>query len=277
LFSEPARFVLHPTDFSPESEAAFAHALRVALTNKAELCLMHVGAKEDTGWERFPPVRQTLQRWGLLEADARRQDVSKLGVGIEKVIVDDRNVGDAISRFTYEHPVDLLVLATEGRRGPAAWLKPSTAETAARKASITTLFVPNGSRGCVALEDGHVTMDQVLVPVDHQPPAEAAIEHGLRAISAFGHEQSKLTLLHVGQESRFPFVRMAEGPWPVTRAARQGKPVTEILAAADESMANLIIMVTKGTEGFLDILRGTTTEQVLRQSPCPVLSVPADF
>ena len=42
-------------------------------------------------------------------------------------------------------------------------------------------------------------------------------------------------------------------------------------------LANLLIMVTKGTDGFLDVLRGTTTEQVLRKAPCPVLSVPASF
>lgn len=32
-------------------------------------------------------------------------------------------------------------------------------------------------------------------------------------------------------------------------------------------------MATKGHEGFLDALRGTTTERVLRQAECPVLAV----
>lgn len=34
--------VFHPTDFSPASEVAFAHALRLALDAKAELHIMHV-------------------------------------------------------------------------------------------------------------------------------------------------------------------------------------------------------------------------------------------
>ena len=127
------------------------------------------------------------------------------------------------------------------------------------------------------MEDGQVTMDQVLIPIDHDPPSESAIERGLRAIEAYGHDRSKLTLLHVGPESEFPDVQVPVGPWQVDRAAREGNPVSEILAAADECAANLLIMATKGSEGFLDILRGTTTEQVLRQAPCPVLSVPADY
>ena len=118
-------------------------------------------------------------------------------------------------------------------------------------------------------------MDQVLIPVDHSPPCTAAIARGLRAVEAYGNEQSRITLLHVGDESQFPDVQVPSGPWQVVRTARQGEPVAEILAAAEQCGANVLVMVTAGTDGLLDVLRGTTTEQVLRQAPCPVLSVPA--
>jgi nucleotide-binding universal stress UspA family protein len=39
--------------------------------------------------------------------------------------------------------------------------------------------------------------------------------------------------------------------------------------------ANLIAMPTAGHHGFLDAVRGSTTERVLRHAPCPVLAVPA--
>lgn len=42
-----ARFVVHPTDFSPASELAFAHALRLAVTSKGRLTLLHVGDGAD--------------------------------------------------------------------------------------------------------------------------------------------------------------------------------------------------------------------------------------
>jgi nucleotide-binding universal stress UspA family protein len=34
-------------------------------------------------------------------------------------------------------------------------------------------------------------------------------------------------------------------------------------------------MATAGRDGFLDALRGSTTEQVVREAPCPVLALPA--
>jgi len=60
--------VFHPTDFSEASQVAFAHALAIALYRKARLTLLHVApdlAEDD--WRGFPPVRATLERWGLLE------------------------------------------------------------------------------------------------------------------------------------------------------------------------------------------------------------------
>ena len=38
--------------------------------------------------------------------------------------------------------------------------------------------------------------------------------------------------------------------------------------------AGLIVMSTDGRNGFLDALRGSHSERVLRQAPCPLLTVP---
>ncbi|HEX2928596.1 MAG TPA: universal stress protein [Candidatus Binatia bacterium] len=34
-------------------------------------------------------------------------------------------------------------------------------------------------------------------------------------------------------------------------------------------------MATEGRHGFVDAVRGSVTEQVVRGAPCPVLAVPA--
>jgi nucleotide-binding universal stress UspA family protein len=36
-------------------------------------------------------------------------------------------------------------------------------------------------------------------------------------------------------------------------------------------------MATTGHQGVLDIVLGSNTEQVLRASPCPLLSIPAGY
>ena len=57
--------------------------------------------------------------------------------------------------------------------------------------------------------------------------------------------------------------------------ARPGDPVDEIVAAASEWAADLIVMTTQAHTGVLDALRGSTTERILRRASCPVLAVPA--
>jgi nucleotide-binding universal stress UspA family protein len=52
--------------------------------------------------------------------------------------------------------------------------------------------------------------------------------------------------------------------------------VETIVDTAREVDADLIVMATRGREGFLDALRGSTTEQVLRQAGRAVLAVPSD-
>lgn len=46
-----------------------------------------------------------------------------------------------------------------------------------------------------------------------------------------------------------------------------------ILDSAEE--ADLIVMATEGEHGIIDAMRGSVTERVVRDAPCPVLAVPA--
>ncbi|WP_182866904.1 universal stress protein [Rhodopirellula sp. JC639] len=275
--SAPARYILHPTDFSAQSHLAFAHALRLALSNEATLSLLHVGDDSYEEWDRFPAVRKTLGRWGLIDEDAKRRDIqAKLGVGVEKVIAEQKDVVEAITGFFQQRPVDFMVLASGGRDGLASWLMPSKAEKIAHRSHVPTLFVPAGGHGCVSLETGQVQMDRVIVPVDASPSPDEAIERGLRAISALGSENATLTLFHVGA-SAMPDIKIPDGPWHVEQIVTPtGDPATEIIKLAEEKKANLIAMVTDGAHGFWDVFRGTTTDKVVRHAPCPVLAIPID-
>ena len=276
--SHLARYILHPTDFSDSSHAALAHALRLALSNQANLDLLHVGKNTDDGWDEFPSIRKILESWEMVLPGASQSDVLELGIGIEKTVYHGKDVADAIKDYCQHRPIDMIVLATSGRDGLTSWLMPSKAEQVANKVtnlSLPTLFVPKKAHGCVDVRTGKVTMNHVLVPVDHEPSSDEAVARGLRAIAMFGNDNADLTLLHVGSESNFPQVHIPDGPWKIKRVVREGNPAAEILSAAKEVEANLIIMVTDGEHGFLDALRGTTTEQVLRHAHCPVLAVPA--
>jgi nucleotide-binding universal stress UspA family protein len=52
---------------------------------------------------------------------------------------------------------------------------------------------------------------------------------------------------------------------------RRGEPVSEIVAAARETRADIIAMTTHGRSGFSRLLFGSVAEAVLRQAEVPVL------
>jgi nucleotide-binding universal stress UspA family protein len=272
------RSVVHATDFSAADERAFAHALGVALLTRAELTILHVASDTSSDLRGFPAVRKTLERWRLLDAGSDQGEVfEKLGVSVQKIGLAGRFPALAVTEYLSQKPTDLLVVATEGRDGVARWLHGSIAEAMARWSRTMTLFVPADSeRSVISSADGNLTLQQVLIPVDHAPDPGMAIEFARRAAEVMSDDKAMITLLHVGDEKGLSSLHLRDGPqWAFARMRREGEPVDEIAAAAELVEANLIVMPTAGRHGVFDALRGSTTERVLRRARCPVLAVPA--
>ncbi|MGK7893166.1 MAG: universal stress protein [Xenococcus sp. (in: cyanobacteria)] len=273
--------VLLPTDleFSQVSERAFAHALAIALLGETQFTILHVGPEHesDIEWTNYPSVRQTLERWGFLEAGSPQSAVfDKLRLKVRKMALRSRNPVKATTSFLDHEPTDLIVLATEGRKGAIRLFNRSNAEEIARWSRTMTLFVPaNSKRDLVSLSNGKASLKKILIPVDWQPDCSGAVELAKRTAELMGDGKVLITLLHIGDSQPvIPTLREGE-KWQWQVEKRQGEPVEEILFAAEKQMTDLIIMPTAGREGVLDVLRGSTTEQVLRKAPCPLLAVPA--
>ena len=127
-------------------------------------------------------------------------------------------------------------------------------------------------------KNGQVSLHQVLIPVDHNPDPQRSLEVTARLLRTLRVVPRVIHLLHVSADPARPpgaSTQQVEPNWPWEYTHRKGEVVTEILAAADQLDADLLVMATKGHQGFLDVLRGSTTEQVLRRVSCPVLAVPA--
>jgi nucleotide-binding universal stress UspA family protein len=54
-----------------------------------------------------------------------------------------------------------------------------------------------------------------------------------------------------------------------------GRPAREIVKAAKRRKADLIVMGTQGRGGASKLLFGSTTDQILRHAPAPVLAIPS--
>lgn len=268
--------VLHPSDFSPASETAFAHALKAALVAKAALTILHVSASGERDWTEFPGVRQTLERWGLLPKNSPKSAVPELGINVRKIIAKDKDPVKSVLAFLEHEPNDLIVLATHQDKGRVRWLENSVAQPVARKSRQMTLFIPAGVKGFVSFEDGSVSLKNILIPVAPVPSPQPAIHAAVRIAQRLNCPAGRFTLLHAGDEGGMPDVSCPDVPgWEWTKLARQGDITPVILETAHAMEADLIVMSTEGRDGFLDALRGSHSEQVLRQCACPLLAIPA--
>lgn len=131
---------------------------------------------------------------------------------------------------------------------------------------------------------------KILCPVDFDSNSLVS----LRLASEVGKERkATLRLLHViamppGPEVALPFGRMeATARAKLERLARQrirgkapyeidimmGDPGVEILLAAKRWGADVIVLATHGRKGLRHLVLGSVAEHVVREAPCPVLTV----
>ncbi len=267
--------IFHPSDFSEASEIAFAHALKIALVAGAKLTVLHVQASPGTEWQDFPGVRDMLERWKLIPKGSPRSAVGQLGIDVDKVIASSKDPVKACLRFLEKYPEDLIVLAVHQREGRMRWLEKAVAEPIAHGAGQMTLFIPFGVEGFVSRQDGSISLQNILIPVTSKPRPQPGVEAAARLIRNPRLPAGIVTLLHVGAAAEMPSVKLPEDTgWTWNRVARDGEPVDTILKTATELRADLIVMTTEGPDGFLDGLRGTTSERVLRKARCPVANLP---
>lgn len=273
----PLSRVLFATDLSHDGDLAFAHALKIALAGKGELAIVHTAPRDLVGkeWEQFPRVRNSLAGWGLLPFGAPASAVEEqLDLRVRKIDVPDPDPLHGVKELMERRPCDLVVLASQARQGIDRWLHPSLAEPIAREAHAPSLTLPPSAKGFVDPATGAVSLRNILVAVDHHPSAARALATVAELMTMLGAAGAVFHLLHLGD--RFP-----ETPVPESIAAhvriRQGAGAVAagIIDTADELDAELIVMATRGHDSLLDALRGSTTEQVLRNSGRAVLAVPA--
>lgn len=85
-------------------------------------------------------------------------------------------------------------------------------------------------------------------------------------------------LMHIQEEaSKNLFKRLVEkhgNNVKISTDSRIGRAQDEILAAADDCKADLIILGTHGRTGFDHFISGSVSESVARKAKCPVLIIP---
>ena len=119
--------------------------------------------------------------------------------------------------------------------------------------------------------------NRIVIPLDGTE-SSAEILRYVQAITP--RDDTVIALLRVMPESGAPaggethandiHDSLTAAGWSVSRETRMGDPVEEIVKFAMLMPATLMVMSTHGRSGLERVREGSVTEQVLKQSPCPI-------
>jgi len=118
---------------------------------------------------------------------------------------------------------------------------------------------------------------QILVPVDGSPQSMVAFRSAVFFAQKY---QSQLTAVHIEERSDEDGLKARLEPHAKGVTYRyvhkSGTVFREILNAANETDASLIIMGTHGVMGFQEFWMGSNAYKVVSSSKCPVLTMRGD-
>jgi nucleotide-binding universal stress UspA family protein len=119
--------------------------------------------------------------------------------------------------------------------------------------------------------------NRILLPLDGSESVEEIL---LYVTSITPRQATAITLLTIrtaaqGQADGAAhaaeiLAALDQGGWSVKQETRMGDPVEEIVKFAILWPAGMLLMSTHGRSGLERVREGSVTEQVLKQSPCPV-------
>ena len=300
------RKLLVGIDFSPLSEVALAHAMRIAARHQAEVILAHAGTLVDPAETALAPESAALAEYRRIlddhQADSRARltalarDVTARGLRASELLLDgfaDSALVDGAEKVD----ADLVVLGTHGRTGLERLLLGGVAERVVRlcrRHVLVTRKLPDGQEG----------FRRVLVATDFTPLAERALDAALALVEPGG----TVELVHAWHLPAFsgslvPSPMSDAALEPVKTSVEQGArekldallaaraagasaaqvvtqasiinepPSRAIAARAEEGGPDLVVMGGHGRRGLRRWILGSVAEATVRHAPCSVLVI----
>jgi len=291
--------ILCPTDFSDISRHALDHAIVIGRWYGSQITAVHVGnprivlgpvaAVPPAAGEMLPdePNRHRL------EQQVREWLAPAAAAGLQThVIVDEGNPARCILEHARTSSIDLIVIGTHGQSGFERLVLGSVAEKVLRKAPCPVMTVPPHASGASRPPFAHV-----LCAIDFSESSIAALQF---AFSLAQESNGRVTLLHVFEwpsdeasarrvleasefhrqwqtEKRLQLEGLIPANvrnWcaPESKLAF-GRAYQEILNLAASEQVDVIVMGVRGRNPIDLMLFGSTTNHVVRQAACPVLTL----
>jgi len=301
------RRIIVPLDGSPFGDWAIDYAMAIGRRSGAEVELLHVHVPHHIGGNLFTVTPYMYE--GVLDVDAkldhdvltRELDVLKerairlsadSGLDVTARLVTGQ-VDCAVGCEAEEFHADLIVMATHARSGFARVRLGSVADAVVRQAGMPVLLVkpPEGFsetlpipefRTVLIAIDGSSFSEQILEPAAHVArlfEADVAlvhveVPHGERTILGMQAGKAAIGKMQEVSEHYLQHLAATHGhlfEQPRLKAVVATYPGAAILDAARECEAGLIAMATHGRGGLTRLILGSTANEVLVNSPVPVL------
>lgn len=294
--------ILCPIDFSEFSRAALDQAVALASWYGAELTLMHVIEVPQIAVDGLSAGNEVIAP--LPDRDKVADDLrnfARPALGTADVTMDVLVTfgipPTAIRTHAAHRRADLVVVGTHGRSGFQRFLLGSVTEKILRTIAVPLLIVPPPVN-----KPETVAYRTALCAVDFSDESMRGLDYALSLAQETGARIILLHALeglldeldpqHVRRASVLEYLRDAEQEafarlrdavpdearvWshPVERVVR-GRAYRQILTMAEQENAGLIVMGVRGKGAFNRLVFGSTTEHVVREAPCPVLTLHAD-
>ncbi|HYL62674.1 MAG TPA: universal stress protein [Candidatus Methylomirabilis sp.] len=269
--------ILVATDFSKTSDRALEHALSLARTYNSRIFLAHVIPVDLMMAPELAEAPRDRMRRAAREGMENIMTSGRFfGIPHEEII-EEGYLWPNIEALIKKHEIDLVVLGTHGMGPVRKLLIGSSAEEIFRQAGIPVLTVGPDvwHEPLYGIELKNILLATAL--------GLGAERQAAYAFSLAQQHRSKLTLLHVkqhGGEERAIVDQLRElvpsttdmHCLPFLRVER-GNPVTEILRAAEDTRADLIVIGAKARKGLAGHVPHTKAYQVVCGALCPVLTI----
>jgi len=282
--------ILFLTDFSSASEWALPFVREIAQEFGAKVTALHV---------QMPDALTYMTPDSLLAAIESQQDaalakmkhveIRLADIPNHVVVVPGKEVWEVVEAMLQQEQVDLIIVGTRGRTGFSKMLLGSTAEEIFRRSPVPVMTVGPYAR---VNEQRGARWQRVIFASDFSPESLAAAPY---AIFFAEENDAQLTFVHVVEACRHckkanknrttvaealhqlhVIVPPEAGLWrrPET-VVEHGDPAARILALANQTSADLIVLGVRSTSHVLvtSHLEKTIAHRIVVDASCPVLTV----
>jgi nucleotide-binding universal stress UspA family protein len=301
----PFRNILFPTDFTPHARAALKYAAAFARTGAGRVVLFSVqGGSVPANLLTVPDraFEEPEDNWlRQLRTDVKDvlADPLLAGLEVEPVIIEGEPALE-IARAAREYEIDLVTVVTHGRKGIARALWGSTAEEIIAESPCPVLTLRPPQRDFVEHRVGQtdIRLNRLLLATTFRPNDRAAEQVALQFAERTGAELHVIYVISDYMEQMSDLFPDAGGAalsrfrdyvkermegfsrdcgQRVKTYIEEGRPYEQIVSVATEKDVDLIVIGTSvhsSMFGGTPVL-GSEIERVVRNAPCPVLSVPS--